>query len=65
MTEIEYVQRIRTSAEEYLSFIRGEIEGEQARNAIARWEHMKTYLSPHTAIRMCEAWLSGNGTEDA
>lgn len=58
MTESEYVQRIRTSAEEYLSFIRGEIEGEQARNAMLRWEHMKTYLSPLTAIQICEAWLS-------
>jgi hypothetical protein len=58
MTEREYVERIKTSAQEYLAFIRGDFVGEQARNAIARWDQIKVHLSPHQAILLCEAWLT-------
>jgi hypothetical protein len=58
MTETEYVKHIKTSAQEYLGFIRGVTAGDAARDAVFRWEHIKTHLSAHTAIEVCNAWLA-------
>lgn len=63
MTDHEYVERIKTSAQEYLDFIRGVTAGDAARDAVFRWEHIKAHLSPHTAIEMCDAWLSARGED--
>lgn len=63
MSEEEYVDRIKQSAQSYIAFIRGDLGGEEARNVILRWEHMKTFLSAHTAIRLCETWLAKDREE--
>lgn len=60
MTEAEYVERLKISAQSYLDFILGKISGDAARDAVFRWDHMKTNLSAHTIIEMCDAWIDQN-----
>lgn len=56
MNEREYVETIRKAAEEYLEEIHG--PGPEDAKPIRRWYIMKQDLSPHTAIALCDAWLT-------
>lgn len=59
MTEEEYVHCIMDAIDEYLAFLRGDIDDStKARKSMDRWDHLKTSLSPHTMLSLCEAWLA-------
>lgn len=62
MTEHEYVETIRKAAEGYCSAM--PCDDDTAANyrtflaAQAEWDRAKLYLSPQTAIALCDAWLT-------
>jgi hypothetical protein len=59
MTEVEYVEHIRKIAQAYMdSFSPTPLH----RSDRERWQTVKQYLSPETAIALCDAWLAGEGT---
>jgi len=55
MTEREYVEHIRSKAQAYIAELPPGI-GMSART-IADWGNTKGALSPHTMVRLCDAWL--------
>lgn len=53
MTEREYVETIRKAAHGYLA----NIDAGDRKITAELWDAMKSHLSPHTAIELCEAWM--------
>lgn len=67
MTEAEYVEHIRKTAEAYVAVLRNPAF-ERLRDPtdewpIRNWQQVKEKLSPHTAIAMAEAWLAQEARE--
>lgn len=61
MTETEYVQTLRTAAQNYIGkAIAASPMKPGAKRAIERWEHLKTSMSAHTLIELADAWLAKN-----
>jgi hypothetical protein len=63
MTEAEYIRTIRDVAERYLEVIRdpGDFMNGEGIRRIRHWTSIKEKLSAHTAIKLCDLWLEGNG----
>jgi hypothetical protein len=58
MTEREYVELIRAKALACIAEI-AKPPGEQMDlSAIEAWETIKSRLSAHTAVRLCDTWLA-------
>ena len=72
MTEVEYVETIRTAASAYRDAFRtsaGDFTDEEIK-LVRRWEHIKAALAPSTAIALANTWLEKNrpsiaGKQDA
>ncbi len=57
MTEIQYVQAIRDAAKAYMDQFADDGMPPHDGPEVRRWEHIKTFIAPSTAIAMAEAWL--------
>ena len=56
MTELEYVNLILKKAQAYIREVGKEPGDKMAMKPIAEWEHVKSMLSAHTTVRLCEVW---------
>ena len=66
MSEDEYIEAIKNSAERYLEVIRDPgLYQEDGGSRIKHWEHIKCFLSAHTIIRLCEKHLASTNVTDA
>lgn len=64
MTEREYVEQFREAAANYLAA--GAAVGSVAPYRSPeerRWSEQKIFLSPRTAIAMCDAWLKADAAQ--
>jgi hypothetical protein len=57
MTEHEYVEHIRSKASAYIAEIAKPPGERMSMQPLAEWEHVKSMLSAHTAVTLCDAWL--------
>jgi hypothetical protein len=57
MTEKEYVEHILKKAKAYIVEVAREPGDKMKMKPIAEWEHVKSMLSAHTMVRLCETWL--------
>lgn len=66
MSEREYVEIIRQTATEYVETLRSstDLEADHVASVAARWHGVKTKTSPHTIIRLCNAYLAISGEDD-
>jgi hypothetical protein len=58
MTQREYVETLRTAAEEWITVLEGP-EGDL--DVYDNWNFVKRNLSPKTALALCDAWLTMQG----
>lgn len=65
MTESEYIQSIRDTAQRYIEVIRDpSAHGKDASRRMRHWQAVKEKLSPWTLIALCDLW-AGHRTHDA
>lgn len=57
MTESEYIEHILRNARSYIAEMDREPGETMSMKIISEWEHVKTMLSAHTTVRLCELWL--------
>jgi hypothetical protein len=60
MTEKEYVEHILKKAKAYIVEVAREPGDKMKMKPIAEWEHVKSMLSAHQAVKLCDAWLEQN-----
>lgn len=60
MTENEYIQSIRDTAERYIEAIGSPAAHKDTKSRIYRWQAVKEHLSAQTAIDLCDCWLDAH-----